>query len=197
MTQSAPWPALVVQTLRDPEGASEIVLATRFPRQVLWTAVALVSVANTMLAYVSHLLMPVPEPLASIVTSPFGYFTLVAGGFIVMVHALYWTGRMLGGAQDMGDLLQLLIWLQVLRTGAQALIIVLLILSPAIATLVLLFIGIATLWIFLNFLNIGLRLNSIWHAIGVLIAGSAALVLGLSLFLSLIGVTAMGVPANV
>ncbi|WP_298835901.1 YIP1 family protein [uncultured Roseobacter sp.] len=197
MTQTNTWPALALLTLRDPGEAAGIILSTRLPRQALWIAVALISVANTILSYASHLLLPVPEPLASIVTSPFGYFTLVAGGFVVMVHALYWTGRMLGGSDDMGDLLQLLIWLQVLRTAAQGVIIVMLLLAPAIATLFLLFVGIATLWIFLNFLNIGLKLNSIWHAVGVLVAGSAGMVLGLSLILSLIGVSAMGVPANV
>ncbi|WP_375227722.1 YIP1 family protein [Roseobacter sp. S98] len=197
MTQTNTWPALALLTLRDPKAASDVLLSTRLPRQVLWIAVALISVANTILSYASHLLLPVPAPLDAIVTNPFVYFTLVAGGFVVMVHALFWTGRMLGGTDNMNDVLQLLIWLQVLRTAAQIVVIALLLTVPAIATLFLLFVGIATLWIFLNFLNIGLQLNSLWHAVGVLIAGSAAMVLGLSLLLSLIGVSAMGVPANV
>ena len=138
-----------------------------------------------------------PAPLAAIVANPFVYFLIAAGGFIAMVYAIYWSGRMLGGEGPVEDLMVLLLWLQALRAAAQAGVIVLLLLAPVLASLAVLVVGLATLWVFVHFINIGLRLGSIGRAIVVLIVGALALLVGLSFLLSLIGVSAVGVPLNV
>jgi hypothetical protein len=139
----------------------------------------------------------VPAPLEMVVSNSLLFFAATAGIFVVTVHALYWTGRMMGGQDDMGDLLTLLIWLQFIRTIAQFIILILLLTIPMLAGFFLIFVGVATFWIFLNFLTVGLQLSSNWRAFAILVLGSFMVVFGLSIFLSLIGVSAIGVPANV
>lgn len=197
MTQVASLPQLALLTLRDPQAAAAIVLGWRVPREALWTAIGLVSVIVTILSTLSNMLFPVPAPLSALMANPFVYFLIAAGGFIATVYAIYWSGRMLGGEGPVEDLMVLLLWLQALRAAAQAGVLVLLLIAPVLASLAVLVVGIATLWVFVHFINVGLRLGSIGRAILVLIISAVALMAGLSFVLSLIGVSAVGVPANV
>ena len=197
MTRSVDWGALALLTLRSPSEAAEQVLAFNLSRDVLWSSLALVAVINTILFSLSNILLPTPSPLPAMLTHPLVFFVLVAGGLVVTVHALYWTGRMLGAKGDMGDLLALLIWLQALRAVAQAAVLVLVFVSPMLAAFLVFAAGLAALWILVNFVSVGLRLFSLGRALAVLLAASLALIFGLSLLLSLIGVTAIGIPANV
>jgi hypothetical protein len=197
MTQALTFPELALLTLRNPQAAAEIILDWNMPKEALWTAIALVSVMVTILSTLSNMIFPVPPPLNAIVGVPFMYFIVAAGGFVATVYALYWTGRMLGGEGEIEDLMVLLLWLQVLRASAQVAVLVALLVFPALASFLVLFVAAATLWVFVHFIRIGLHLNSILHALVVLFVGAFALIAGLSLLLSLIGVSAVGVPLNV
>lgn len=197
MTPSPTLPELALITLRDPRAASEVILGWNVPKEALWTAIALVSVIVTILSSLSNMLFPVPAPLGAIVGNPFTYFLVVAGGFIAMVHAIYWTGRMMGGRGAVEDLMVLLLWLQALRATAQVGVLILLVLAPIFASFLVLIVAAATLWIFVHFISVGLQLHSVLKALIVLFVGAAVLITGLSFFMSLIGVSAMGVPFNV
>jgi hypothetical protein len=197
MIQSTNFPQLAILTLRDPASAAEVVLNWRMPKEAVWTAVALVSVIITMLSTLSNMIFPVPAPLSALVANPFMYFVIAAGGFIATVHAIYWTGRMMGGQGDINDLMVLLLWLQALRAAAQVGVLILLVLAPVLASFLVLFVAAATLWVFVHFISIGLQLNSILRALVVLIVGALALIAGMSFLLSLIGISAVGVPLNV
>jgi hypothetical protein len=197
MDTTTNFKTLAVLTLRDPSAAAQIILGWGIPKEALWTAVALVSVVITILSTLSNMIFPVPAPLNAIVGNPFMYFIVAAGGFIATVHAIYWTGRMLGGRGRIEDLMALFLWLQALRAAAQAAVLVLLLVAPALASFLVLFVAIATLWIFVHFISVGLHLNSILRALVVLVVGAAALIAGLSFLLSLIGISAVGVPLNV
>lgn len=197
MISTVNWPQLALLTVRAPKEAAAIIMSWQLPRTELWMAAALVAILSTFMSTLSNALLPVPEPLASMVNNPFTLVMIVAGGFVVTVHALFWTGRAMGGSEDMNDLLALLVWLQVLRAVAQAIILLSVLLVPALAGFLVLIVGIATIWIFLNFISVGLQLNSLMKAVFVLLAGAVAMSLGFSLLLSMIGVSALGVHANV
>ncbi len=197
MSQTMNFPDLALLTLRNPAEAAQIVLQWRVSKEALWTAIALVCVVMTILSTLSNMLIPVPAPLGAIVGSPFIYFIIAAGGFIATVHAIYWTGRMMGGQGSIHDLMILLLWLQTLRAAAQVLVLIAMLLAPALAFFIVLFIAAATLWIFVQFISIGLHLDSLLRAFFVLVAGALALIVGVSFLLSLIGVSAVGVPLNV
>lgn len=191
------WPQLALQTLRDPKSAAAEIMSWQIPRGVLWMAAALIAIVSTFMSTLSNIVIPVPDPLSAMVANPFTLFMIIAGGFIITVHALFWAGRAIGGAEDMSDLLALLVWMQTLRAAAQVAIIISVLLVPVLASFLVLFVAVATIWVFLNFISVGLHLNSLMRAFFVLIAGALAMSLGLSILLSMIGVGAMGVPSNV
>lgn len=197
MISTVNWPQLALLTVRAPKEAAAIIMSWQLPRTELWLTAALVAILSTFMSSLSNMLLPVPEPLAGMVNNPFTLFMIVAGGFVVTVHALFWTGRAMGGSDDMSDLLALLVWLQVLRLAAQVIVLLSVLLVPVLAGFLVLIVGIATIWIFLNFISVGLQLNSLMKAVFVLLAGAVAMSLGFSLLLSMIGVSALGVPANV
>jgi hypothetical protein len=197
MTQTMSLPQLAVLTLRAPQEAAAYIMRQNLPQEFLWTALALVAVLNTILSALSNMLVPVPPPLDTIVASPFVFSTIVAGGLLLTVYAIYWTGRMMGGQGEVKELLALIVWLQVLRTVAQVAVLVLLIAVPYLASLMVLVAAAVTIWIFVNFVSAGLRFDSLVKALVVVIIGGIALMIGLTFFLSVIGVTAVGVPASV
>lgn len=197
MISTVNWPQLALMTIRAPKEAAAIIMSWQLPRTELWLTAALVAILSTFMSSLSNMLLPVPEPLAGMVNNPFTLFMIVAGGFVVTVHALFWTGRAMGGSDDMSDLLALLVWLQFLRLAAQVIVLLSVLLVPVLAGFLVLIVGIVTIWIFLNFISVGLQLNSLMKAVFVLLAGAVAMSLGFSLLLSMIGVGALGVPANV
>lgn len=197
MISAVNWPQLALQTLRDPKAAAAIIMSWQVPRTELWMAAAVIAIVSTFMSTLSNVLIPVPDPLAAMVANPFTLFMIIAGGFVVTVHALFWTGRAMGGSDDMSDLLALLVWMQTLRAAAQVAILLCVLLLPALAGFLVLIVGVATIWIFLNFISVGLQLNSLARAVLVLLAGALAMSLGFSLLLSMIGVSALGVPTDV
>lgn len=198
MTAQVHLGELALFTLKNPQDAAKQILSWRFDRGTLWTALALVAVINTLIFTLSNILVPVQSPLGPAFDNPVIFLFVVAGGLVLTVSALFWTGRMLG-AQDarFDDLLTLMIWLQALRAVAQAAVLVLMLVSPALAMLLVMAAGIAALWLLVNFVNVALKLDSMMRAVMVLIASTLAVVLGLSVLLSMIGVTAVGIPGNV
>ncbi len=197
MTRTPTFPELALLTLRDPHAAAEIILGWNLPKEAIWTGIALVSVIVTMISTLSNMLMPTEDPLGAIISAPFIYFMIAAGGFIATVHAIYWTGLMLGGRGEIRDLMVLLLWLQGLWAAAQAVMLVCVLVAPVLATFLLLFIALATIWVFVHFISIGLQLNSMIRAVVVLIVGTIALIIGTGFLLSLIGVSSLGVPPGV
>ncbi|GFE48253.1 hypothetical protein So717_00060 [Roseobacter cerasinus] len=191
------WPQLALQTLRDPQSAAAEIMAWQIPRPVLWMAAALIAIISTFMSTLSNMVMPVPEQLQALISSPFTMLMIVAGGFFLTVHALFWSGRAFGGSEDMSDLLALLVWMQTLRVGAQAVIVVTMLLVPVLASFLVLFVGVATIWVFVNFISVGLNLNSLLRAVLVLVMGGLAMSVGLALILSMLGLNGLGVPSNV
>jgi hypothetical protein len=197
MTMAITLPQLAVLTVRNPKEAATYILGQNLPREALWMALVLVAILNTILSSLSDMLVPVPPPLDAIIANPFVFFVIVAGGLLLTVYAIYWAGRMMGGQGGIEDLLALIVWLQVLRSVAQAAVMVTLVVAPYLASFLVLIVGAATIWIFVNFVNAGLHFNSLIRALVVVIIGGIALMIGLTVFLSVIGVTAVGVPASV
>ncbi|MDW4497856.1 YIP1 family protein [Sulfitobacter sp. D35] len=198
MSTRIDWGGLALLTLRAPSEAAHIVTGLNLPRDVLWSALALVAIFNTVLFSVSEMISPVSTPIPDTFANPFVFFVIVAGGLLVSVAAFYWTGRVLGSsASSIDDLLALMVWLQALRAAAQAVVIVLMVVSPVLGSLLVFAASIFAVWILLHFLSVGLKLDSLWRAFGVLVAGSLALILGLSVILSFTGIGAMGLNSNV
>ncbi|MCX8226413.1 MAG: Yip1 family protein [Sulfitobacter sp.] len=187
---------LVVLSLRDPRKAAEQIIGWHLSREALWTALALAAAVNTLIFSVSVVLQP-SAAMPAFFTSPLAMFVLLAGVLVVTTHGLYWTGRSLGGTGDFGDMLSLVVFLQVLRIMAQIVIFVVMFVAPGLSLMLSLATGIIGVWILVNFIAAAHRFSSMGRAIGTLLIAMAAIVLGLSFLLSIVGIAAQGVVPNV
>lgn len=197
--------ALTMLTLRDPATAARMVIAAGFPRDVLWMLLALVSVANASLVWLSDVLAgPTPEQVAqmpfqipSIIFSPLFAFVFLSGALVITVHVLHWLGSAIGGQGSLDNMLSVLIWLQGLRVIAQIVLLVLILAVPSIAGLFGLGVAILSFWILVHFVNEAAGLGSVFKTVGVLLTAMVGVILGLSFILTVTGLASMGIDANV
>lgn len=196
---------LAIMTLRQPATAARFVIQAGFRRDVLWSLLLLISIANAILVWLSNKLMgPSPEELAqmpfqipNIVFSPLFAFVFLAGALVVTVHVLYWLGNAIGGTGSLNDMISVLVWLQAMRVMAQIVLLVLIFAVPPLAGLFGLAIAILSLWILVHFVNEAAGLGSLFRTVGILLSAMVGLILGLSFILTITGLATMGIPANV
>lgn len=193
---------LAVDTLRDPKGTAERIMALQIGRAELYMALIAVSAINAFLAGLSSALSPVSAdpaaleamPMLALMSRPILLFMLIAGGLFITVHGLFWAGRAMGGQGTLNDMLALLTWLQGLRAAAQACVLLLSVAVPTLGGMVALAVVIVAFWLLLHFISAALRFDSLFKAFGVLIAVSTALFLGLMMLVTLMGGAAGSMP---
>jgi hypothetical protein len=89
-------------------------------------------------------------------------------------------------------MLSAFVWMQILRIIAQIGAVVLLIISPPVASLYGLVVAVLSLWITVNFINQGANLGSNLKAIGLVLVVMVGFIFGLSLFLVVTGLATAG-----
>lgn len=198
------WPQLAVDTLRDPKTAAAQIMDWNLDRRTLYMALFAVAALNALLASTPIVLSPggidpaalEAIPVLGLLERPIMFFVIVAGTLVVMIQALFWAGRAMGGTGEMTDVMALIIWLQALRAVAQVGILVVGFLVPVLASLVALVLQLVAFWLFLHFVSAAMRFDSLMRAFGLLIAVATALFLGMMVLLTLTGFSA-GELANV
>ncbi len=185
---------LTIASVTQPANAARFLLAQSLPQNVLWVALVLVAVLNAIVFTVSQLLVQAPDSaLPGLFASPIVYLGFVFGALVIMIYAIFWTGRGLGGQAALEDVMVVMIWLQVLRVIVQLAALVLVLTVPVLSALLVFAAAVIGTYILLHFVNEAHRLGSLWRAAGVLIASVVAMTLGLSLLLSLTGAPLIGV----
>lgn len=188
--------AFALETLQSPRSAAQKIMNLNLSRDVLWTALGLVAVINAII-YSLSLFFGDTSGLPALFSNPILFFVMITGVLVVSIHTFHWTGMAMGGKGDLGELLALFVWLQALRAAAQAVMFILILVSPLVAQLFSLVVGILGLWITVNFITVAQRKESLLHGFGVLILSAVGIVIGLMILVGLISLSAMGVPANV
>ena len=194
---------LAKTTLRAPADAAEELLGFQLSRDVLWMALALVSALNTVLMVILFNLAPPPPPdsglpqVPGLFYNPLPLFVMQTGVLVVFVHALYWTGKSMGGTGELGDILTVTIWFSAMSAAIRVITLVLMLAVPVAAQLFSIIAAIWSIWVLLHFIHVGLRLPGFGHAIATLIVGSISMAVGLALILAVILVLAQGVVAGV
>jgi hypothetical protein len=196
---------LTILSLQNPALAARFVLASGLRRDILWSLLLLVSIANATLVWVSNALTgPTPEQLAqmpiqipAIIFSPLFAFVFLAVALVITVHVLHWLGAAIGGTGSLENMLAVLVWLQGLRVMAQVVLLVLMLAVPSLAGLFGLAVAILSLWILVHFVNEAAGLDSIFKTVGVLLSAMVGVILGLSFILTITGLATMGIDANV
>lgn len=196
MTQ-AEFKALLLETLFRPREAARGLIGFGLPQQVLWMALGLMSVLNAIVYSVSLRLAPPVDPSTPTLMPPAFHspllFTLfLLGALVITVYALFWVGGMLGGKATVQDVLVLICWLQVLRLILQIAFAVLVLALPTVAALLIFVSSVWGIYILTGFVDAAHRFDNMLKSFGVIILSIAAMAVGLSILLSLIGVAAMG-----
>ncbi len=193
-------PQLALDTLRDPKGTAQVIMGWNLDRGTLYTALIAVAAVNALLASAPIILSTdgldaatrAALPILALLERPLMFFALVAGTLVVMIQALFWAGKAMGGQGEMTEMMALIIWLQALRAAAQVVILGLGLAVPLLAGLAALALQLVALWLFLHFISAAMRFDSLFRAFGLLIAVVTGLFLGLMLILTLMGVSAGG-----
>ncbi|WP_299965787.1 YIP1 family protein [uncultured Roseobacter sp.] len=197
MSTAVRWTDLAILTLRAPKDAAAVIIGWQLPQSVLWMAAVLITILSTFMSILSNALMPVPEVMAVVLAQPLILCALTMVVFVLGLYVLVWAGRALGGGGEVDEMLALLVWLQLLRALAGLVALLSVVLLPPLAGLLIFAVGIATIWILLNFVSVGLQLNSLMSALLVLLITGFAISFGLAMLLQMLGVSAFGVPPNV
>lgn len=184
-------------TIRDPARAARTLLACPVGREVLWSALILAAVLNTLLFSLSGILLPTPQAFPVLFSSPLVYFALVTLGLVGFIQFLAWVGRLLGGQGDFTRVMVLLVWLQYLRLLVQAVVLLLLLTFPFLSLLLVMAASLVGLFILLHFIMQAHQLASLGRAAVVLILAMLAMAVALSVLLALVGAPIMGNAYNV
>lgn len=188
---------LARETVFDPRRAAGRVLDFDIGRNELWMALLLATALNAILFSLSHYLFPSPLPLSRIFENPMLYAIVQGGGLVILIFVLTWVGNMLGGKGQLGDVLRVMVWLQFMRVLAQVAVVFIGVVLPVLGGIVSLAILVLSLWILLHFLNAAHRFNSLGRSFLVLLLAGLGLSFGISIILTLIGVSATGIAPNV
>lgn len=183
---------LAQDTLRDPRKAAAQIIALQLPRDVLWTALALVAIFNTVLLHFLSGLSAGALQLPSYFDAPLTLFMLLTGVLVVYIHALYWTGLAIGGQGALMDVLALFVWFNILRAVAQSAVVVLTLAIPSMGLLLSVVVAVWGLWIILNFIAAALNLPTVGHGLAVMIIAALGAIVGLGILLSMIGLGGQG-----
>jgi len=141
-------------------------------------------------------LRPPGEPSSALMPpafhAPILFALFLFGALAITVIALYYVGLGLnGGAESMDDLLVLITWLQVLRLLVQLAVLVLALAAPVLAALVVMVAAVWGAYILVGFVDAAHRFGNMFKAAGVILLSLVAMAIGLSAFLSLLGIVVM------
>lgn len=183
---------LAVLTVRDPASAARLVMATNLPREALWTALALAVVLNTLIYSLSDMISPTQSPFPPLFQVPAFYLAVIGFGLVASIYAMHWIGRMMGGQGTLDDIMSLIVWLQFMRIAVQTVALFLTLSLPLLAVLLGLVASLMGLFITLHFVDQAHRFQSLGRAAFVLIGSAIAVVVFVSIVMTLVGATFLG-----
>jgi hypothetical protein len=183
-------PRLLAQSLRNPREGAATILSMRPPRAALWMLLALVAVVSTLMSQLATLVFVgqiSADAVGSFGLSPLAMAGLQAFFVVVMVYVTFWASRAAGGTGSFDETFLIVVWLQIVLVAFQILQLLLLPVSPAIATLV----GFVTIGMFFYLLTNFLMALHNFRSAGMVLAGIVMTAFGV-MFLMGIAMTVLG-----
>ncbi len=188
------WMRAVWTSIMEPSEMARKVVALDVPRSALWTGLALVAVVNVILITLLQLLTPAPVAFQEQVfaLSPFSYAAIIGIFLVMFVYGTFYVGQMLGGTGTLAATLAIIVWFQSVSLTLEVIQLVLVLISPAIASLFgLLSLG-ALIWCFVNFVNILHGFNNLGKAIAAVVLSLLATGLAAGILMALLGIGPSG-----
>ncbi|SHE56842.1 hypothetical protein SAMN05444339_101754 [Loktanella atrilutea] len=182
--------AFIGGSFRDPAGTARALTRTALPGGVLWQMAALVTVASVLVLQLGLFLSPAEAAMVG--ASPFMLCVILGSSLLMMIAAIYWTGRMIGGQGAFAAAILLVVWWQAMALVIQIVQTLALLLFPPLAGIVTLA-GLAWLvFALLHLVNVLHGFDSLLKSLGTVVIGVLGISFGLALLLALIGVTLQG-----
>ena len=185
---------LLVLTVKNPSAAAQRIAALNLSREDGWSALALGAIFNTFLYYLNLALFPVPPDFPiPVIQGPFIFLTLALSFNVILVFGLFWCGKIVGGTGPLTTLVSVIAWLMLALVAGDILSVILLFLMPLFSGLISLGIKLYAIWVLLNFIKVAHGLPSIGASVFTLALTVVGMIMGMSVFLSFMGVTAIGI----
>ncbi len=145
--------ALLRETLSNPRSAARRVMSIDMPDAARWQALLLVVVLSVILVQIALLLSPGGAATGPMGAAPIQAGMLQGAALIMMVGAVHFIGRAMGGAGSFGQALIVIVWLQFVTLCFQLVQILTLIILPSLAGLVALASLVVFLWLLVGFVQ--------------------------------------------
>ncbi len=145
--------ALLRETLSDPRSAARRVIAIDMPDAARWQALLLVVVLSVILVQVALMISPGGAAMGPMGAAPVQAGLLQGVALVMMVAAVHFIGRAMGGSGSFGQALIVIVWLQFVTLCFQILQIVTLIIVPPLAGVVALASLAVFLWLLVSFVQ--------------------------------------------
>lgn len=191
---------IFLTTVRDPRAGAAQVLALQLPAQALWIALTLVSVVTSGVVAALVQAAPMPEgdlgrliQASPVYNSPLIFAIMQWGRAVLSVFMLFWVGRALGGRGEVVDVLSVVTLLQVISFILVAGFTLLGMVIPFVSSLGLLVFFVWWIWAVSNALDVAHGFENPLKAFGVMVVSVLGVLLGLSIFMGIIGGLTAGI----
>lgn len=188
------WMQAVWLSIMEPSKMAEKAIGLNLPREALWTGLALVAVLNVVLLSLLQLLSPAPIVFEDQVfaLSPFAYVAIVGVFLAMLVGGTFYVGKMMGGVGSFAATLTIIVWFQTVSLTLEAVQLVLVLISPAVASLFgMLSLG-ALIWCIVNFVNVLHGFESLGKALTAIVLALIGTALCAGIVLAIFGVGPAG-----
>lgn len=185
---------MAVQTFKTPADVARRLMKMNLSRGVLWQALALVVIVSILLAEATNFIMlsSVDVPEGVFIIPPLTMGVIQFSLLVVMIFAIFWVGRSFGGTGRFQDGLAAVVWLQFIMVCLQVVQTVSMLVLPAMAWLIGIFGLVAFLWLLTHFIATVHGFASLGKVFMMIVLTSFGAAFGLSLLLTLVGVTIPG-----
>ncbi|MDG1739626.1 MAG: Yip1 family protein [Paracoccaceae bacterium] len=188
---------LIKRTLLDPRGAARQIIDLRLPQPVLWNALLLVIIMSVLLTYGTVILAGQEALIIQMAGSPLVFALFMAGQMVLLIFALLWTGKIIGGKGTLEAFAALIAWLQTLWLLAQIIQTVIMVFAPAASAMIGIVSVVYGLWVLIQFIAEAHEFPNWIKGVGVMAMSILGVVAGVSLLLSIIGISTIGLAGNV
>lgn len=189
------WMKAVWLSIMEPSNMAQKVIGLNLPQQALWTGLALVAVLNVVLLALLQMLSPAPIVFEeqAFALSPFAYVAIIGIFLVMLVGGTYYIGKIMGGVGTFAATLTIIVWFQSISLTLEAIQLVLVLISPAVASIFgMLSLG-ALIWCIVNFVNVLHGFQNLGKALAAILLALIGTALSAGIVISILGVgPAMG-----
>jgi hypothetical protein len=182
------WGAII-----DPATAARQALDWRLGLGNMWMALALVAVLNVLMLALLQAASPMPVmSQGGLVLTPFSYAMIITIFLFLLVYTVYHIGRMMGGQGTVEDSLTVIVLFQSISVALEAVQVLLVVISPQIASIF----GLVSLAVLIrcmvNFVNVMHGFNSLGKAFATLLFAVIGTALIAGIVLTVLGIAPTG-----